>query len=336
MNVMTRAIDEVDRLQQKWPWTAFPVAVWRKFSDDRAGNLAALIAYYGFLSLFPLLLLFITVLDMTLRNDPGLRETLLNSALAQYPVVGPLIGEQIKSHASELPSTGLPLAASIVFLVLGAKGVASAMRNALCEVWAVPRDRRPGFPMSLLNDIALVLVVGIGLVTTTTLSGLAGGAGHILTGAGAAIGAVAVSLLLNVGVFWVAFHLAAARQVPWRDLRIGAAIAAVVWQVLQVAGGLVVTHQLRHSSSLYGTFGVVLGLVAWLYLQAEFTLYAAEMDVVLIKRLWPRSVRSVSGTAEVPQQRDATEQQEPESEKAEKAAENVTAEEKAADEKATR
>lgn len=282
-----------DRFQQRQPWLAFPIAIVKKFSDDRAGNLAALIAYYGFLSLFPLLLLFITVLDITLRNDPALQQTLLNSALAQYPVVGPMIVGQIQQNPNSLPSTGVPLVASIVFLVFGARGVAGAMRNALCEIWAVPRERRPRFPLSLLNDIALVLVVGIGLVATTTLSTLAGGAGHILTGAGATIAAVGVSLVLNVGVFWLAFRLAAARQVRWHDLRIGAVSAAIVWQVLQVLGGYVVTHQFRHASNLYGGyFGVVLGLLAWLFLQAEVTLFVAEIDVVLVKRLWPRSLTS--------------------------------------------
>ncbi len=287
MNVVSRSIDAADRFQQRWPPLAFPVGVYRKFAADRAGNLAALIAYYAFLALFPLLLLFVTVLDMTLRGNPDLRQRLLNSALAQYPV----IGDQIKSNLGSLPGTGLPLVVSIVVLLLGARGVASAMRNALCEVWDIPRDRRPGFPLSLLNEIALVLVVGIGLVVTTALSGLAGGAGHILTGAGALIGAVAISLCLNVGVFWLAFRIATVRQVRWRDLPVGAAIAAVVWQVLQVFGGYVVTHQLHRASSLYGTFGVVLGLLAWLYLQAEVTLYAAEIDVVLVRRLWPRSLR---------------------------------------------
>lgn len=294
MNAVTKVVDSADRLQRRQRWLAFPVAVFKKFGDDRAGNLAALVAYYGFLSIFPLLLLFITALDMALRNDPVLKQTLLNSALSQYPVIGPMIAGQIQDHHNSLPAAGPALVASIIFLVLGARGVAGAMRNALCEVWAVPRNKRPGFPLSLLWDIALVLVVGIGLVTTTTLSGLAGGAGHILSGAGATVVTVAISLVLNVGVFWLAFRLAAARQVRWRDLFIGAASAAVVWQILQVAGGIVVTHQLKHASSLYGTFGVVLGLVAWLFLQAEVTLYAAEIDVVHAKRLWPRSLRSES------------------------------------------
>ena len=104
--------------------------------------------------------------------------------------------------------------------------------------------------------------------------------------------------MLNIGVFWLSFRLATVRRVPWHDLRIGAAIAAVVWQILQIIGGYVVSHQLHRASSLYGVFGVVLGLLAWLYLQAEVTLYAAEVDVVLVRRLWPRSLKPGSGDSE--------------------------------------
>jgi membrane protein len=287
MNAVMRAVGAVDRFQRRWPFLAFPVAVWKKFGDDQAGNLAALIAYFGFIATFPLLLVFVTVLDILLRNDPHLRSTLIDSALAHYPV----IGDQIKNQLGSLPGTGLPLAVGIVVLLLGARGVAGAMSNALSEVWGIPRDRRPGFPLSLLYQLALMLTVGIGFVVTTSLSGLAAGAGHLLTGMGGQVLAVMVSLVLNLGVFWLAFRLATAFKVRWHDLRYGAAIAAVVWQVLQVAGGYVVSHQLQRASSLYGTFGVVLGLLAWLYLQAMVTLYAAEVDVVLVRRLWPRTLQ---------------------------------------------
>ena len=292
MKTIDKAVDAADRFQRRWPWLAFPLAVWKKFTDDRAGRLAALISYYGFAAIFPLLLLLVTVLNITLKNNPTLHHDLLNSALAQYPV----IGQQISSNLHSLPGTGVPLAIGIIFLVLAARGVAGAMQDALCEVWGIPRASRPGFPWSLLYGMTLVFVVGIGLLVTTFLSGLAGGAGHVLTGAGAHIGAVAVSLVLNVGVFWLSFRLATVRRVPWHDLRIGAAIAAVVWQVLQIVGGYVVSHQLHRASSLYGVFGVVLGLLAWLYLQAEVTLYAAEVDVVLVRRLWPRSLKPDSAS----------------------------------------
>src|ERR1700733_6346090 len=274
-----------DAFQQRQRALAFPVAVWKKFNDDQAGNLAALIAYYGFTAIFPLLLVLATVLNIVLKDNPSLQKTLTDSALAQYPV----IGQQIKTQLGSIPGTGLPLIIGAIFLLFGARGVANAMQNALCGVWGIPRKGRPGFPMSQVWSLALLLTVAIGFIVTTFLSGLAGGAGHLLTGVGATIGAVLISLVLNVGVFWLGFRLATARLVRWRDLLVGAVIAAFIWQVLQVAGGYVVSHQLHRANELYGTFGVVLGLVAWLYVQAEATLWAAEVDVVLARRLWPVS-----------------------------------------------
>jgi membrane protein len=229
-----------------------------------------------------------------LKNDPALQKTLTDSALAQYPV----IGQQIKTQLGSIPGTGLPLILGAVFLLFGARGVANAMQNALCEVWGIPRNSRPGFPMSQVWSLALLLTVAIGFIVTTFLSGVAGGAGHLLTGVGATIGAVAISLVLNVGVFWLGFRLATARLVRWRDLLVGAVIAAFIWQVLQVAGGYVVSHQLQRANELYGTFGVVLGLVAWLYVQAEATMWAAEVDVVLARRLWPVSMLPETDSAD--------------------------------------
>jgi YihY family inner membrane protein len=297
------ASDAADQFQQRWPWLAFPVAVWRKFGDDQAGNLAALIAYYAFIALFPLLLLLVTVLDITLKNNPALRRDLLDSALAQYPI----IGQQL--HLGSLPTGGLPELIGILFLLFGSRGVARAMRNALCTVWDVPKERQPGFPLSNLLDIGLALAVGIGLVVTTTLSGLAGGVGNMLNGMASLIGTVAVSLVLNLGMFWYTFRIATVRRVPWRDLWVGAAISAVFWQILQVTGGYLVSHRLHRASELYGTFGLVLGLLAWLFLQAEVTLYASEIAVVRARRLWPRSLKSDAGLESETGGRDSTDKE---------------------------
>lgn len=295
MSAVERITGAVDGFQQRWPVLAFPVAVWKKFADDRAGSLAALISYYGFAALLPMLLVLVTVLSIVLKNHPGLHTSLQDSALANYPI----IGTQVIGKLGSVSDTGAPLAVGIVLLLLGARGVGGAMQNALCEVWGIPVEERPGFPWSQLQGMVLVLVIGIGFIVTTFLSGLAGGAGHLLSGPGAYVGAVAVSLVTNVGLFWLAFRIATAGLVRWRDLRTGAAVAAIFWQVLQVVGGYVISHQLARSSELYGTFGVVLGLLAWLYLQAEITLYAAEVDVVLTRRLWPRSLRETpAGAAE--------------------------------------
>jgi membrane protein len=290
MNVIDKPLAAADRFQQRRTALAFPVAVWSKFTADQAGNLAALIAYYAFAAIFPLLLVLVTVLNIALKSNPSLQASLLKSALSQYPV----IGTQIRNGLGSIPGTGLPLVIGIVFLLLGARGVASAMQNAMCSIWDIPKQERPGFLMSQVWAFALMFSIGIGFSATTFLSGLAGGAGHLISGPLAYIGTVLVSLVLNVGMFWLGFRLASLFRVPWRNLLTGAIIAAVVWQILQVVGGYVVGHQLQRASELYGTFGVVLGLVAWLFLQAELTLYAAEVDVVLARHLWPRSILTPS------------------------------------------
>jgi membrane protein len=286
MNPAEKAVRLVDRFQQRQRWLAFPVAVWKKFGDDQAGNLAALVAYYAFVSIFPLLLIFVTVLDIVLRDHPAIKAKLINSALADYPV----IGQQIKSNLHSYDKTGVALVVGIVLIFLGARGVANAMQNALNSVWEVPKAHRPGFPWSWLRSFGLVFVVGLGEITTAVLSSAIGGAGHVLPGFAVKVAATAVSLVLNIGIFWLAFRLATAKAVTWHDLRLGAIIGGCVWQILQLVGGYFIAHQLQHSSSLYGTFGVVLGLIAWLYLQAEATLYAAEANVVRVRKLWPRSL----------------------------------------------
>jgi YihY family inner membrane protein len=239
-------------------------------------------------ALFPLLLIFVTILDITLKDNPDLQQSLLNSALAQYPV----IGDQIKNNLGEVSGTGFQLGVGIAVLLLGTRGIAFAMQNALCNVWGIARHQRPNFAKRTLYGLALVVATGVGLVVTSFLSGIAGGAGNLISGFVAFLGAVAVSLILNVGLFWLGFRLATMRMVRWRNLWLGAVLAAIIWQVLQVFGGYVVTHTLHRSSNLYGTFGIVLGLLGWLYLQATVTLYCAEVDAVLAKAHWPRSLLS--------------------------------------------
>jgi membrane protein len=279
-----RLAQKADQWQQRHRVTAIAVATWKKFGDDQAGNLAALIAYYAFISFFPLLLVLVTVLDLVVRNNAKLREQLLNSALHQYPVIGP----QLESHVHGLTSTGVALGVAILVILYGARGVANAIQNAMNTAWNVPRYRRPGFPWSLLRSFGLIAVLGPGLIVTITLSSVAGGTGH-LSGWLAPAAAAAVSLVLNVGLFWLAFRIATAKEVPFRDLRLSAILAAIVWQLLQLLGGYFIGHQLK-SNSAFGAFAVVLGLIAWFYLQAELTLYLTELNIVRSRRLWPRSL----------------------------------------------
>ena len=288
MDALKKLIAALDRFQQSRRWLAYPIAVWKKFGDDQAGNLAALIAYYGFASLFPLLLVFVTVLDIVLAHDPTLKAKVVNSAFSHFPGIGDSLKHQTAGHT--VSGTGIALVIGIVLTFFGARGVAAAAQNALNTVWGVPLSRRAGFPWSLLKQLGLILAVGIGLLATTLLSGLAGASASVLGGVAAQIGTVVVSLLLNILVFWLGFRLAVEREIKARQMLPGAVLSAIVWQILQLFGTYLISHQVSKSSSVYGVFGVVLGLLAWLYLQAQFTLYAVEANVVSVRRLWPRSL----------------------------------------------
>jgi membrane protein len=277
-----------DAYQQRHAWLGFPIAVGRKFSDDKAGSLAAVIAYYAFIAVFPLLLVLVIVLDVVLYGHPELQAKALNSALADFPV----IGDTLRMNVTGLHRTGLSLALGLVGVLIGARGVANAAQNAFNTVWAVPYKRRPVFPASQARSFAALGVIGFGVLVTTGLSVVAGGVSHVpgLVDLGVRIGAAAVSLALNVLLFWLGFRLMTAAEVRTRDLRTGAVLAAVLWQVLQAAGGFLIGHELRHASALYGVFGLVLGLLFWLHIQAQLTLFMIEADVVRTRGLWPRSL----------------------------------------------
>ena len=277
-------VRSIERAQERWPWLAVAVATWKKFSDNRAGNLAALIAYFAFASIFPLLLVAVTILDIVARHSPKVGNK-LQAALKDYPV----IGSQLHSSMTHgLSGAGLALVIGILLSLYAARGIATAIQNALNSVWEVPQFRRPRFPKNLLRSLGLIAVLGPGQIATIALSSVAGGTGH-LGGVLAKIAAFVISLLLNIGLFWLAFRLATAAEVATRDLRLGAILAAIAWQLLQLLGGHFVSH-LSKANPAYGTFGVVLGLLAWFYLQAQITLYIAELTVVRARRLWPRAI----------------------------------------------
>ena len=280
----------LDEFQQRRAWLAFPVAVLKKFSEDQGGNLSALIAYYAFLSLFPLLLLLVTVLGLVLRNNPDLQQRVLHSALSDFPV----IGGQLKSNIHSLNRSGVGLLVGLAGSLLGALGLASALQNACNTVWGVPRDRRPTFSARYLRSTGLVLTLGLGVLAGTVAAGV--GQSASVAPLAARVLVLALSLVLNVGVFLLAFRLCTAAEVPTWELRFGALAAALVWQVLQVTGGYLVAHELRHASPVYGTFATVLALLAWLYIQARVVVLALESDAVRAKGLWPRRLVEPDGS----------------------------------------
>lgn len=280
---MVNPLRRLDRLQQRWRALAFPFAVFRKFGDDQAGSLAALIAYWGFFSLFPLLLVLITTLGIVLRGHSALQRSILNSALTNFPVIGDDL--QRSTHALSGHTT-LGFVIGIGLALWAGLGVVRAMENAMNSVWQVPFRRRPNFWISVGRAIVMLALLGAVTVLSAGVAAV-GGASHVWWWT--AVG-VLLSLALNFGLFMLAFRILTTADVSWSDVRIGAVIGAVAWTVLQALGGYIVSHQLQHASATYGTFAIVVGLLGWMYIGAQLTLYAAELNVVRARRLWPRSL----------------------------------------------
>lgn len=279
MNLRAR-LEALDRYQQAHRWLAIPFAVIRKFSNDQAGSLAALIAYYGFFSLFPLLLVFVTVLGYVLHGDPHLQSSVENGVLGQFPIINPKDIHALHGHVSSLI---IGVAGSL----WGGLAVTNASQNAFNKVWAVPMKDRPNYIQTRVRGIGVLIVLGVLFVVSTAASGLVTGG---LGGPLAKVAGYVVALILNVALFLSAFRLLTSAQVKTRSLMQGVYVAAVAWEILQVVGGLYVNHVVRHASATYGNFALVIGLLSWLYLGAQMTLYAAEINVVGARRLWPRSL----------------------------------------------
>jgi membrane protein len=240
------------------------------------------------LATFPLLLAFTAILGVVLRKYPELHAKLVNSAFAEFPIVGTQIHQQL--GVEQISRTGFALTAGIVVAVLGGRGFAHALQNTLNTLWVVPKMDRPGFAPRYLRTFALLLMLGLIVVVTGAASAAAGAATSLGLGAVASWVSFAVGVILGFGFFLVLFRVAASGEVPTRCMVLGAAISAVGWQLLLTIAGFVVAHQLRHAQAVAGLFGAVLGLLAWLALQATVIVYAIEADVVRAKHLWPRSI----------------------------------------------
>ena len=281
-------ISRVDAYQRRHRWAGLPLAVLYKSADDQGGYLAAQITYYGFVAAFPLLLLLATTLGYALHGSQHLQRQVLDSALAQFPVIGDQIATNIRSfHGS---TAGLVI--GMLGCLYGGLGIIHAVQATLNKVWGVPRNSRPNPLRSRLRSLLLLAAGGASVIVTTVLSALGAAAGSYGASLGGSMRVLAtvLAITLNVTLFIVAFRVLTAPPVTIREIRTGAIAAAVVWQALQWAGALLLGHKLKDATATYGLFAIVLGMLAWIYLGAITTVICAEFNVVRARRLWPRSL----------------------------------------------
>lgn len=282
MNVK-RLKTSVDTWQRRTAPAGLVYGVIKKFGDDHAGRLAALIAYYAFFSLMPLLLVFVTILGFVLADDPDLQERLVDSALSQYPV----LGDQIERNVSSIEGNGFALVVGIAVTLWAGLGAMSAAEQAMNAVWDVPARSRPNFFVSKARALATLAVLGGGVLLTTAISSLSQALDLV---AGVDVVGILASYVLSIVVIIASFELLTNIHAGWKTLLPGALVGGAGWVALQLLGSWIIRTRLEGASEIYGTFAVVIVLLSWLYLQAQVLLAAAEVNVVVHERLWPRAL----------------------------------------------
>ncbi len=282
-NLLDRTIDRVDAWHRGVPALAVTFGVAKKFGDDKGGQLAMLLAYKGFFSLFPLMLAFVNALGLILRNNEDLQNKLIDSVLGSVPV----IGNEISSETGSIGGSAFVLIASILVSIWAGLGLLDMLQESLNTMWEVPQFDRPPWLLRRLRGVpgALLILVCAALTGAGRwlLDGEASAALRWVLSAGLAVLAGAVGYLGLHAVL-------CARKIPLRNQLPGALATGLGWWALQSLGGYYVTRIVTQSSDTYGVFVLVLGLLSWSYLLGTLYLYSVELAAVLYDRRWPRSL----------------------------------------------
>lgn len=284
---MARLADLTDRFQRRHPTAAVPIAVVYKYWDDQGNYLAAILTYYAFTAIFPLLLIASSVLGFVLQGDQSLKDELLNSALRQFPIVGTQLGQPAGIRGSTVAIVVGALAA-----LYGTNGLGQAAQNAISTTLAIPRNNRVNPLLARLRSIGLLFVGGLTVLVVAVLSGLASHSGAL--GLSDNLGVEwllrLISALVTASVLALMIRLGSLGRLTLRQALPGALFIAILWLVLQGAGDLYVQRVITRVGSMNSTFALVLGLMAFLYLATTIGVLGLEINVVLAGRLYPRAL----------------------------------------------
>lgn len=272
----------IDRTQARLRPVAFGYAVFKKYADDEGSRLAALLAYYTFLSLFPLAIGGFAVLNTTLRNRPDLvLEIVRNLVPAEYE-------QQIINAYQSLPPSGAGLALAIVGLLLAGTAGVFSLYAMINQVFCVPYRFRFGFGPRYLRVLALVVLMGLGALVVVVGSAVVANVGNIAAiqrlGGFLLIWVVAASLL------YIAPNVLARRPLTVAEVAPGAALGGVAVTALLSLSSVILGRFVASSSAVYGAFATVVAIFSALFLVSNAIVFCYEIGVVAAWRLWPRGV----------------------------------------------
>jgi inner membrane protein YhjD len=268
------------RLTAKAP-VQVALAVQKRYGKDSAGNLSAVVTYFGFLSLFPLILLGLAVVGFVLAGEPATQHDWATRLSDAVPGLGPLIGRNIEAVVE---SRGPATLVGAALLLWAGIAIVEAAGWAVSRVFRVPEYQ--GFLKKKLWSIATLVALGVLWLLSTSIAGFAANVdlGRSLDLLVQPVGGL-VAFALDFVLFMVAYRLLVQGRGPgFRQLWPGALLAAAGWFLLKLLGSWYATRTVASSSAVYGTFGAVIGVLVLLYLAARVFMYGAELDAVLIER----------------------------------------------------
>jgi uncharacterized BrkB/YihY/UPF0761 family membrane protein len=271
----------IDGVQRRVKPLGVGYGVVRKYGDDDANLLAVALAWYGFTAIYPLLLIVITVFGYIGVSSLG--DTVVRT-LHQFPVIGTDFNPG--NGSSNLHGSPFAAAIGVIGLLYGSQGVTQTAQHAMARAWNIPRADLPGFFPRLLRSLGGLFVISIAFLLTALIGAFAAVQGNVVFHFGVLV-ALAV---LNIGLYFAAFWALTPRVERRRQLLPGAVLGGIGFTLLTSIGTGLVQHQLRNSSNTYGAFASIIGVVTYLLLLATLTLYAAELNPVLARRLWPRGL----------------------------------------------
>lgn len=278
-----------DEFQRARPFWGFLFGVAKKFGDDRAGNLAALVSYFGFFSLIPLLVALTSVLGFVLQNNEKLRAEITKGAVEKIP----FIGDTISKNVGELKGSSAVIVVGLLGAVWAGLRVIDAIQNALNEVWDVPMAGRPKLVTRRLRGLISLGLLAVGLAGSFAATAAAGFVPDLPGASSLVVGVL--TFLYNVVVFLLAFKILSELDHRWGELLPGALVASAGWTLMQSFGVVYMTRQLAKAEATYKDFSTVIVLLSFLFLVSQIVILAAEVNVVRARKLWPRSLTPAAG-----------------------------------------
>lgn len=245
------------------------------FRVHQSSTGSALVTYYGFISIFPLFLVFTTILGFVLEGNPQLREDIVDSALSKLP----LIGDKLASSPEALQGSVVALVVGLLLALWSGMKAFVALQTALDNTNEVAVDDRNSFVQVRLRALGGIVVIGLAQAGSAAINGVVTAAGLPAVGN---VGLVVGTVLLNGLVLSFTYRWLTSRELTFRTVLPGSVLAGVLFALLQILGTTIIARSQANAESMYGDFTTTFTLLAWIGLHATVALMGAELNRSLV------------------------------------------------------